>query len=191
MSKHLIDGVLSGPAVDGLWHWRPLTEGGASLALPRDLFEPGWVNGDVIRLRVKRTVSGLEILGSEDTTGSEGDSLLLLNGEPLDLLPDTTPEPGDVVWAEVSYDRADPTDSARAAKSRPVVIVEVREGFVVGRAVYTRNSEGRGRRIREPERAGLKRNAVLGHDVTLIPVDGIRGRVGSLAASDRRELGLS
>ena len=42
MSKHLIDGVLSGPAVDGLWHWRPLTEGGASRVLPRDLGEPGW-----------------------------------------------------------------------------------------------------------------------------------------------------
>jgi|GEM_PF-1382967 hypothetical protein len=27
MSKHLIDGVLSGPAVDGLWYRRPLTDG--------------------------------------------------------------------------------------------------------------------------------------------------------------------
>jgi hypothetical protein len=27
MSKHLIDGVLSGLAVDGLWYRRPLTDG--------------------------------------------------------------------------------------------------------------------------------------------------------------------
>ena len=191
LSKRVIEGVLSGPDTDGLWYWRPLTGGGASLALPRDLVEPGWVNGNVVPLRVKMTVSGLEILGLDDTTGGEGEPLLLLNGEPLYLVPDMTPEPGDVVWAEVPYGRADSTDDDHVAKSRPVVIVEVQDDFVIGRAVYSRNSEGRGRRIREPERAGLKRNVILGHDVTLIPVDGIRGRIGSLAAPDRRDLGLS
>ena len=191
MSKRVIEGVLSGPDTNGLWYWRPLTEGGASRVLPRDLAEPGWVNGDVIRLRVKMTVSGPEVLGLDDTIGGGEEPLLLLNGEQLDLVPDTAPEPGDVVWAEVSYDRADPTDGANFAKSRPVVIVDVQEDFVVGRAVYTKNSEGRGRRMREPERAGLKRNVVLGHDVTLIPANGIRGRIGTLAASDRRDLGLN
>ena len=64
------------------------------------------------------------------------------------------------------------------------------DGFVSVRAVYSRNTEGRGTRLLDPEAAGLKRGAVIAHDETPVALPEVGRPFGVLTETDSRRLGI-
>ena len=183
-------GVVSGPDSRGRWHWRPM-KGGESQPLDPDWIDPDWRSGQTVEMRVRRTFKGVEVVGpAADPAGSESgpDDPVLLNGEPLNLPPSRDLEPGAVVSAEIPFSARDPADPERESKWRPVVVVRVEDEVVVVRAVYSRNTEGRGRRLQDPEQAGLAPGSALSHDDTLVAKTEIGTPWGSLSPADRHLL---
>lgn len=163
-------GVVSGPDQRGRWHWRP-TKGGESQPLDSDWVDPDWYSGQMVEMRVRRTFKGVEVIGPATEWAEESaafDDPVLLNGQPLNLPPSRELEPGAVVIAPIPYSARDPGDPGRELKRRPVVLVRVEEEVVVVRAVYSRNTEGRGRRLQDPVPAGLAPGSALSHDDTLV-----------------------
>ncbi len=190
MTGQVVEGVLSGPSPNGQWHWRPLGGIGTSVPVPPALVDPLWTNAENVRLRIRKAVSGIEILRIDDTSLNQEPPGVLLNGEPLELPETPDVEPGVVVVAEVPYSRADPTAPEATAKYRPVVVTKVGPGHVVVRPIYSKNAEGHGQRLREPEPAGLKAGAVVANDEEVISLDKIGARKGRLMEVDRRLVGL-
>ena len=190
MTGQVVEGVLSGPSPNGQWHWRPLDGTGTSTPVPPALVDPLWTSADKVRLRVRNTFSGIEILGSDETSLNQEPAGVLLNGEPLELPETPDVEPGVVVVAEVPYSRVDPTVPEATAKYRPVVVTKVYPGHVVVRPVYSKNTEGHGQRLREPVQAGLNPGAVVANDEEIISLDKIGAPKGRLMEVDRRLVGL-
>ena len=190
MIGQVVEGVLSGPNPNGQWHWRPLDGTGTSIPVPPALVDPLWTSADKVRLRIRNTFSGIEILGSDETSLNQEPAGVLLNGEPLELPETPDVEPGVVVVAEVPYGRADPTVPEATAKYRPVVVTKVYPGHVVVRPIYSKNAEGHGQRLREPVHAGLKPGAVVANDEEIISLDKIGAPKGRLMEVDRRLVGL-
>ena len=109
MTEQVVEGVLSGPGPNGQWHWRPLDGTGSSIPVPPALVDPLWTSADNVQLRTRKTFSGIEILGPDETSMNQEPPGVLLNGEPLELPETLDVEPGVVVVAEVPYSKADPT----------------------------------------------------------------------------------
>lgn len=163
-------GVVSGPDRWGRWHWRP-TKGGESQPFDPDWVDPGWRSGQTVEMRVRRTFRGVEVIGPVTNPAEESaaiDDPVLLNGQPLNLPPNRELEPGAVVIAPIPYSARDPGDPGRELKRRPAVVVRAEDEIVVVRAVYSRNTEGRGRRLQDPVTAGLAPGSALSHDDTLV-----------------------
>ena len=190
MTGQVVEGVLSGPSPNGQWHWRPLDGTGTSTPVPPALVDPLWTSADKVRLRVRNTFSGIEILGSDETSLNQEPAGVLLNGESLELPETPDVEPGVVVVAEVPYSQADPTAPEATVKHRPVVVMKMHPGYVVVRPIYSKNTEGHGQRLREPEHAGLKPGAVVANDEEIISLDKIGAPKGRLMEVDRRLVGL-
>ena len=182
-------GVVSGPDPRGVWYWRPPK--GESQPLDPDWVDPDWRSGQTVEMRVRQTFKGVEIIGpATDPAGSgiDPDDPVLLNGEPLKLPPSRDLEPGAVVSAEIPFSARDPGDPGRESKRRPAVVVRVEDDAVVVRAVYSRNTEGRGRRLQDPVAAGLAPGSALSHDDTLVAKTEIGTPWGSLSPADRHLL---
>ena len=190
MTEQVVAGVLSGPSPDGQWHWRPLDGTSTSVPVPPALVDPLWRSADNVRLRIRKAISGIQILGPEETGLNQEPPGILLNGEPLELPETPDVEPGVVVVAKVPYGRADPTVPEATAKYRPVVVTKVYPGHVVVRPIYSKNAEGHGQRLREPVQAGLKSGAVVANDEEIISLDKIGVPKGRLTEVDRRLVGL-
>ena len=190
MAEEVVEGVLSGPNPTGEWHWRPLDGTSASVPVPPALVDASWASADKVRLRVRRATSGIEILGLDETGLNQEPPGVLLNGEPLDLPETPGLEPGVVVVAEVPYSRVDPGDPEATAKFRPVVVTQVHPSHLVIRSIYSKNTEGHGQRLNEPERAGLKAGAVVASEDVVISLDKVGASKGRLTAPDRRLVGL-
>ena len=183
-------GVVSGPDPRGRWHWRPM-KGGESQPLDPDWVDPDWRSGQTVEMRVRRTFKGVEVIGpaaDPAESGIDPDDPVLLNGEPLKLPPSRDLEPGAVVSAEIPFSARDPADPERESKWRPVVVVRVEDEVVVVRAVYSRNTEGRGRRLQDPGQAGLAPGSALSHDDTLVARTEIGTPWGFLSPADRHLL---
>ena len=190
MTEQVVAGVLSGPSPNGQWHWRPLDGTSTSVPVPPALVDPLWTSADNVRLRIRKAISGIQILGPEETGLNQEPPGILLNGEPLELPETPDVEPGVVVVAKVPYGRADPTVPEATAKYRPVVVTKVYPGHVVVRPIYSKNAEGHGQRLREPVHAGLKPGAVVANDEEIISLDKIGAPKGRLMEVDRRLVGL-
>tara|TARA_B100000678_G_scaffold57464_1_gene46250 strand:- start:86 stop:562 length:477 start_codon:yes stop_codon:yes gene_type:complete len=152
--------------------------------------DPLWTSADNVRLRIRKAISGIQILGPDETGLNQEPPGILLNGEPLELPETPDVEPGVVVVAKVPYGRADPTVPEATAKYRPVVVTKVYPGHVVVRPIYSKNAEGHGQRLREPVHAGLKPGAVVANDEEIISLDKIGVPKGRLMEVDRRLVGL-
>ena len=182
-------GVVSGPDPRGRWHWRP--EKGESQPLDPDWVDPDWRSGQTVEMRVRRTFKGVEVIGpAADPAGSRSgpDDPILLNGQPLNLPPSRDLEPGAVVIAEIPFSARDPGDPEREFKRRPAVVVRAEDEVVVVRAVYSRNTEGRGRRLQDPGPAGLAPGSALSHDDTLVARTEVGTPWGFLSPADRHLL---
>jgi len=190
VTEQVVAGVLSGPSPNGQWHWRPLDGTSTSVPVPPALVDPLWTSADNVRLRIRKAISGIQILGPEETGLNQEPPGILLNGEPLELPETPDVEPGVVVVAKVPYGRADPTVPEATAKYRPVVVTKVYPGHVVVRPIYSKNAEGHGQRLREPVHAGLKPGAVVANDEEIISLDKIGVPKGRLTEVDRRLVGL-
>ena len=188
MAERTLEAVVSGPDSKGQWHWRPLDGAGGTQPLQSDLVSPLWESGEIVELRLKRNTGiwqVVEIAGP----AIEPEALLLLNGEPVEFGPDDRLHPGTVVIAEIPFGNpGDGGDPSRTSKRRPTVVASVGDGFVSVRAVYSRNTEGRGTRLLDPEAAGLKPGAVIAHDETHVPLLEVSRPTGVLAEADRRRL---
>lgn len=191
MTEKVEAGVVSGrPDSRDRWHWRPM-KGGESRPLDPDWVDPDWRSGQTVEMRVRRTFKGVEVIGPAADpagSGSDPDDPVLLNGEPLNLPPSRDLEPGAVVIAEIPFSARDPADPERESKRRPVVVMRVEDEVVVVRAVYSRNTEGRGRRLQDPGPAGLAPGSALSHDDTLVARTKIGTPWGSLSPADRHLL---
>ena len=190
MTGQVVEGVLSGPSPNGQWYWRPLDGPGTSVPVPPALVDPLWTSADNVRLRIRKAISGIEILGPDEIGLNKEPPGVLLNGEPLELPETPDVEPGVVVVAEVPYSKTDPTAPEKTAKHRPVVVTKVYPGHVVVRPIYSKNAEGHGQRLREPVQAGLKSGAVVANDEEIISLDKIGALKGRLMEVDRRLVGL-
>lgn len=189
MTEKVEAGVVSGPDPRGRWHWRP--EKGESRPLDPDWVDPDWRSGQTVEMRVRRTFKGVEVIGpAADPAGSGSglDDPILLNGQPLDLPPSRDLEPGAVVSAEIPFSARDSADPERESKRRPAVVVRADDDVVVVRAVYSRNTEGRGRRLQDPGPAGLAPGSALSHDDTLVSRTEIGTPWGFLSPADRHLL---
>ena len=158
----------------------------------------------MVEMRVRRTPSGLEVLGpvraaEAPKRANEPRSPVLLGGKPLGevvALEDRGPRPGLVMDALVPYSAQDPRRPRRHCKLRPVVIVSVEAQHVVVRGVYSRNAVDRGSRLHDFKAAGLDKHSVVAHEDTLIPLKHLqrnsRGyrRRGRLSQHDRSRLGI-
>jgi len=191
VTEQVVEGVLSGPSPNGQWHWRPLDGKSTSVPVPPALVDPLWRGADNVRLRIRKIISGIEILGPDEIGLNQEPPSILLNGEPLELPETSDVEPGVIVVAEVPYSRVDPTAPEATAKYRPVVVTKVYPGHVVVRPIYSKNAEGHGQRLREPVHAGLKSGAVVANDEEIISLDKIGAPRGRLMEVDRRLVGLS
>ena len=149
-----------------------------------------WRSADNVLLRIRRAISGIEILGLDETGLNQEPPGILLNGEPLELPETPDVEPGVVVVAEVPYSRVDPTVPEATAKYRPVVVTKVYPGHVVVRPIYSKNAEGHGQRLKEPVQAGLKPGVVVANDEEVISLNKIGAPKGQLTEVDRRLVGL-
>lgn len=178
-------GVVSGPDRLGRWHWRPM-KGGESQPLDPDWVDPDWYSGQTVKMRVRRTFKGVEVIGPATDPAEEPapDDPVLLNGQPLKLPPSRELEPGVVVTAPIPYTARDPGDPGREEKRRPAVVVRAEEEVVVVRAVYSRNTEGRGRRLQDPVPAGLAPGSALSHDDTLVARTEVSAPQSSLSPVD-------
>lgn len=190
MAKQVVEGVLSGPSPNGRWYWRPLNEAGGSVPVPLSLVDPSWASATKVRLCIRRTISGIEIVESDDTSAEKELPGVLLNGEPLDL--PETPDliPGVVVNAEIPYSRVDRGEPKATAKVRPVVVAQVHRGYLVVRPVYSKNTKGRGQRLTEPVLAGLSVGAVVASEDVVISLDKVGTSRGRLTAPDWRLVGF-
>ena len=99
MTGQVVEGVLSGPSPNGQWHWRPLDGTGTSVPVPPALVDPLWTSAENVRLRIRKAISGIEILGLDETSLNQEPPGVLLNGEPLELPETPDVEPGVVVVA--------------------------------------------------------------------------------------------
>jgi len=202
MAKLLrLRGVLSGPDREGRWNWRPIDGSSPNVPVDRDRADPGWRIGQTVEMRVKRTPTGLKVLGaapaSRPSGSADGPPPVLFNGRPLAeavAIEDRGPRPGLVMEAWVRYGSRDPRRPGLHGKQRPVVITAIERGYVVVRAVYSGNTEGRGVRLRDYADAGLDRYSVVASDETLIPLPDLcrqRGEYkcrGMLSRQDRSRL---
>lgn len=190
MTEKVEAGVVSGPDPRGHWHWRPM-KGGESRPLDPDWVDPDWRSGQTVEMQVRRTFKGVEVIGPAADpagSGSSPDDPVLLNGQPLDLPPSRDLEPGTVVIAAIPFSARDPADPERESKRRPVVVVRVEDEVVVVRAVYSRNTEGRGRRLQDPGPAGLASGSALSHDDTLVARTKVSAPQGFPTSADRHLL---
>ena len=176
--------VVSGPGPDGQWFWRPIDGVGDTQAVDKALVDPEWDNADVVEMRVRHDTGRIELVGPPE--GSEvKDALVLLNGEPLELPDDKEIEPGNVVYALVQFSRpGDRIHRDHVAKRRPAVVVEVEGEHLLVRPIFSKNTEGRGRRLRDPVVAGLSTNSIVGDDGEDISRSDVSGWIGRLAAVD-------
>lgn len=189
MAEKVEEGVVSGPDTQGRWHWRPPK--GESQPLDPEWVDQDWHIGQTVEMRVRRTFKGVEVIGpaaDPAESGIDPDDPVLLNGEPLNLPPSRDLEPGAVVIAEIPFSARDPADPGRESKRRPVVVVRVEDDAVVVRAVYSRNTAGRGRRLQDPGPAGLAPGSALSHDDTLVARTEISAPQGFLTVADRHLL---
>ena len=117
----------------------------------------------------------------------EPEALLYVDGEPY-IPPETLDlEPGVVVWALVSFGARDEAlGPDRSSKRRPAVVTQVHDDHVVVRPAFSNNAEGRGRRLQDPEPAGLTGNSVIGDDEVVVDRKHLSKLVGTLADIDRR-----
>ena len=188
MAERTLEAVVSGPDSKGQWHWRPLDGAGGTQPLQSDLVSPLWESGEIVELRVKRNAGIWQVVGIAEPA-IEPEALLLLNGEPVEFGPDDRLHPGTVVIAEIPFGNPeDGSNPSRTSKRRPAVVAAVEDGFVIVRAVYSRNTEDRGTRLLDPEAAGLKRGAVIARDETPVPRQEVSRPTGVLTEADRRRL---
>ncbi|MBC8194262.1 MAG: hypothetical protein H8E69_00680 [Actinobacteria bacterium] len=177
--------VVSGPGPDGTWYWRPHDGSGDTQTVDTPLIDFDWTSGDIVEMRVRREMGNIELVGPTEEPEVE-EAPILVNGEPLDLPADDEIEPGDVIYAVVRFGRpANRVERDRVGKRRPVVVVGLEGGHLVVRPIFSRNTEGRGQRLREPNSANLSANSILGHDEELITRADMTSRVGELADADR------
>ncbi len=143
------------------------------------------VFADVVEMCVRREMGRIELVGLPVEPEVE-EAFILVNGVPLDLPEDDEIEPGDVLYAAVRFGRpADRVDRDRIGKRRPVVVVGIEGDHLIVRPIFSRNTEGRGQRLREPFAAGLSTKSIIGNDEELITRRAVTGKVGELADKDR------
>ena len=177
--------VVSGPGPDGQWYWRPVDGSGDTQSIDPPLIDSDWTSGNIIEMWVRREMGRIELVGPPVEPEVE-EASILLNGEPLDLPEHHEIEPGHVLYAVVRFGRpADRVDRERIGKRRPVVVVGIEGNHLIVRPIFSRNAEGRGQRLREPQTAGLSTNSIIGHDEALITRSNVTSRVGELADEDR------
>jgi len=183
MGTRLEKVVLSGPNQDGEWFWRP-AEGGETRPVPKALVEPDWKRGSIVELLVTRSGSTIELLGPPEP---EPEALLYVDGEPY-VPPDTLElEPGVVVVATIPFDGIeDRTNPDVDSKNRPAVVVRVERDFVVVRALFSRNAEGKGQRLKDSKSIGLDHKSILEHAETVIPRSDIHELISTLSEVDRK-----
>jgi len=177
--------VVSGPGPDGTWYWRPHDGSGDTKAVDTPLIDSDWTSGDIVEMRVKREMGRIELVGMPADPEVK-EASILLNGEPLNLPEGSEITIGDVVYAMVRFGRAeDRVNRDHAGKRRPAVVVGIEGDHLVVRSIFSRNTEGRGQRLLQPEAAGLSTNSIIGHAEDLIGMSAVTSRVGELADADR------
>jgi hypothetical protein len=70
------------------------------------------------------------------------------------------------------------------------VVVDVGPLTVSVRGVFSRNTEGRGQRLRDWQEAGLHSGSVIEHDETIVSRGDVGEVIGRLSDVDRRRLGF-
>ena len=183
MGTRLEKVVVSGPNKKGEWFWRP-ADGGETLPVPEHLVNLGWVNAQTVEMQVRRKGSTIELVGPPEP---EPEALLYVDGEPY-LPPDTLElEPGVVVVATIPFDGIeDRTNPDVDSKNRPAVVVRVERDFVVVRALFSRNAEGKGQRLKDSKSIGLDHKSILEHAATVIPRSDIHELISTLSEVDRK-----
>ena len=183
MATRLEKVVVSGPNRKDEWFWRP-ADGGETLPVPEHLVDLGWVNAQTVEMQVRRKGSTIELVGPPEQ-GPE--ALLYVDGEPY-IPPDTLNlEPGVVVWALVSFGARDEAlGPDRSSKRRPAVVTQVHDDYVVIRPAFGNNAKGRGRRLQDPEPAGLTGNSIVGDDEVVVDRKHLGRLVGTLSEFDRK-----
>ena len=190
MAATEVEIVVSGPDPRGRWRWRLKDGSGGYSTAPADLVDHEWENGAVLRRVVERAPGGHRLIGRVQQDDPEP-ALLMLNGVPFELPPESELEPGTVVVARVPFsNHPGEHDAGTVAKRRPVAVVSVGLHTVVVRALYSRNTEARGSQLLDPDQAGLRHESIIHDDETVLALTDIGGIIGRLSARDRRRLGL-
>jgi hypothetical protein len=183
MGTRLEKVVLSGPNPAGAWFWRPL-EGGGTQPVPEALVDHTWAAGDIVEMQIRRKGSTIELVGPPEPAP---EALLYVDGEPY-IPPDTLDlEPGVIVVADIPYGGIeDRTDPNATSKNRPAVVIQVERDFVVVRALFSHNTEGKGQRLKDSKSVGLDHRSILEHAETMIPRSDIHELIGTLADIDKK-----
>ena len=183
MGTRLEKVVISGPNKKDQWFWRPV-DGGETRPVPEALVDFAWSAGDVVELLVRYSGSTIELLGPLEP---EPEPMVLVDGEPY-VPPDTLElEPGVVVVAIIPFDGIeDRTNPDVDSKNRPAVVVRVEHDFVVVRALFSRNTTGKGQRLKDSKSIGLDHKSILEHAETVIPLSDVHELIGTLAEVDRK-----
>lgn len=159
--------------------------------VPEGAVDPAWTNASTVTVLVDERPSGPILVGPPPDEERETDGAVLVNGRPLEVHGDPDLEPGVVVTARIPFSgRPGRADEGLEAKVRPAVVTRVEEDFLVLRAVYTTNREGRGRRVEDWEAAGLDHGSVVADEETLVARTDAFDQVGALTDGDRRRLGI-
>ncbi len=185
--------VLSGPDPRGLWHWRHHDGTEGYHEVPDGLAGFDWEAGSVVTAQVAYRHGGPIIVSiGGSSVDQPGDvPTLLVNGEPFEVSAGRELEPGVVVTAVVRYSHsAGAQDEESDAKRRPAVVVDVGPLTVSVRGVFSRNTEGRGQRLRDWQQAGLHNGSVIEHDETIVSRDDLGEVIGRLSNVDRQRLGF-
>mgnify|MGYP000846403563 FL=1 len=185
--------VVSGPNPRGLWHWRHHDGTEGYHEVPAGLADPDWKSGTVVTARVTHHHGGPIIVAiGNSSVDQPGDApTLLVNGEPFEVSAERELEPGVVVTAVVRYrQNAGAQDGESEAKRRPAVVVDVGPLTVSVRGVFSRNTEGRGQRLRDWQEAGLHSGSVIEHDETIVSRGDVGEVIGRLSDVDRQRLGF-
>ena len=156
--------VLSGPDPRGLWHWRHHDGTEGYHEVPDGLAGFDWEAGSVVTAQVAYRHGGPIIVSiGGSSVDQPGDvPTLLVNGEPFEVSAGRELEPGVVVTAVVRYGHsAGAQDEESDAKRRPAVVVDVGPLTVSVRGVFSRNTEGRGQRLRDWQQAGPHSGSVI------------------------------
>ena len=192
MASKTIEVVVSGPSpTTGAWHWRPVDGSEGFYSVPAEIVDPEWTNGATVKVRVDDHPGGPLIVGVALEPSSDDFVGVLVNGRPFEFPDDRDLEPGAVVSARISFSRRPGLhDAGLESKVRPAVVASVGEGFLVVRAVYSSNTEARGRRLDDWQAAGLDNGSVVADEESLVSDEHVHGRIGLLTPRDRRRLGI-